>query len=54
MYPVHMSDRAKYGGKTPHGWAAVIGALAFTGSAIWLGMLINEKVEEIQRALRGL
>lgn len=50
MYPVHMSERGKYGGRTPHGWAAIVGMLAFVGSAGYLGMLINDKLEQLRQA----
>lgn len=50
MYPVHVRERAKYGLRPNHTWAAVIGMVAFLASAGYLGSLINEKLDEIRRA----
>lgn len=50
-YPLHMHERAKYAARRNHAWAAVFGAIAFAASAGYLGVLINDKLEAIQRAL---
>lgn len=50
MYPVHMHERAKYGGRARHTWAAVFGMLAFVASAGYLGTLINDKLDELRQA----
>lgn len=50
MYPVHMHERAKYGGRANYAWAAVIGMILFVMSTWYLGSLINDKIEEIRRA----
>jgi len=50
MYPVHMHERAKYGGRPNHAGVAVIGMILFVASAGYLGSLINDKIEELRRA----
>jgi hypothetical protein len=50
MYPVHMHERAKYGGRRNQIGGALLGMIAFFASLVYLGMLINDKLSQIRQA----
>ena len=53
VYPMHMHLRSKHGAPNRAG-AAVMGMLAFSASAIYFAVLINDQMEAIQHSLRSV